>query len=145
MTVRFDHVGIVVDDLPAAVAFFLDLGLELEGETEVGGPWVDELIGLDDVRADVAFVKTQDGSGRVELSVFRHPVADEPAPRAPLNVPGIPRVTFVVDDVRALVDRLRAAHGTELVGGIAQYEDVYLYVNVRGPAGVIIGLVQELR
>ncbi|THV28454.1 VOC family protein [Glycomyces paridis] len=145
MGVRFDHVGIVVEDLAAAVAFFIDIGLELEGETEVGGEWVDQLIGLADVRADVAFVRTPDGSGRVELSTFRNPVSEVPAPSAPLNVPGIPRLTFVVDDVRALIAHLRAVHGTEPVGEVAQYEDIYLYCNVRGPAGVIIGLVQELR
>ena len=102
---------------------------------------MDQLVGLDGVRADIAFVRTPDGHGRVELSTFHTPVATRGAPRAPVNTPGIPRLTFVVDAVDDLVDRLRA----ELVGEVAQYEDMYRYAYVRGPAGVIIGLVQELR
>jgi catechol 2,3-dioxygenase-like lactoylglutathione lyase family enzyme len=141
---RMDHVGVVVEDLAAAVAFFLELGLELEGETTVEGEWVDQLVGLDGVRADLAFLRTPDGLGRVELSTFHSPVATGGAPRAPVNTPGIPRLTFVVDAVDDVLDRLRG-HGAELVGEVAQYEDVYRYAYVRGPAGVIIGLVEELR
>ena len=139
-----DHAGVVVEDLAAAVAFFLELGLELEGETSVEGEWVDQLVGLDGVRADIAFVRTPDGHGRVELSTFHAPVATSAAPRAPINTPGIPRLTFVVDAVDAVLDRLRA-HGAELVGEVAQYEDIYRYCYVRGPAGIVIGLVEELR
>jgi catechol 2,3-dioxygenase-like lactoylglutathione lyase family enzyme len=141
---RMDHVGVVVEDLAAAVAFFVELGLELEGEATVDGGWVDQLVGLDGVRADMAFVRTPDGHGRVELSTFQTPVATTSAPWAPVNVPGIPRLTFVVDDVEDVFDRLRP-HGAELVGEVAQYDDIYRYGYVRGPAGVIIGLVQELR
>jgi catechol 2,3-dioxygenase-like lactoylglutathione lyase family enzyme len=137
-------VGVVVEDLEAAVAFFLELGLELEGETTVGGEWADRLIGLDGVKADIAFLRTPDGHGRVELSTFQSPVTTTGAPRAPVNVPGIPRITFFVDDVDAIFDRLRA-HGAELVGEVAQYEDIYRYAYVRGPAGVIIGLCQDVR
>ena len=145
MTVhRMDHTGYVVEDLEAAVAFFVELGLELEGETTVEGEWVDQLIGLNGVRADIAVVRTPDGQGRVELSTFRTPVASTTAPRAPVNTPGIPRLTFVVDSVDDVLDRLRA-HGAELVGEVAQYEDIYRYCYVRGPAGVIIGLAEELR
>ncbi|WP_067690748.1 VOC family protein [Nocardia jejuensis] len=145
MTVhRMDHVGIVVEDLAAAIAFFLELGLELEGRTNVEGEWVDQLIGLEDVRADLAFVRTPDGHGRVELSTFNSPRTSTPAPRAPVNVPGIPRLTFVVDAVEETYGRLRT-HGAELVGEIAQYEDICRYCYLRGPAGVIIGLVEELR
>jgi catechol 2,3-dioxygenase-like lactoylglutathione lyase family enzyme len=141
---RLDHVGFVVEDLAAAVAFFVELGLELEGETAVEGEWVDQLIGLNGVRADLAFLRTPDGHGRVELSTFHTPVATGSAPRAPVNTPGIPRLTFAVDAVEDVFDRLRA-HGAELVGEIAQYEDIYRYCYIRGPAGVIIGLVEELR
>ena len=145
MTVhRMDHVGFVVEDLPAAIAFFVELGLDLEGAAAVEGEWVDQLVGLDGVRADLAFVRTPDGHGRVELSTFRSPVATDTAPWAPVNTPGIPRLTFVVDAVDDVFDRLRA-HGAELVGEVAQYRDIYRYCYVRGPAGVIIGLVEELR
>ena len=142
--IRMDHVGYVVEDLEAAVAFFVELGLELEGETTVGGEWADRLIGLDGVRADIAFLRTPDGIGRVEVSTFQSPVTTTGAPRAPVNVPGIPRITFFVDDVDAIFDRLRP-HGAELVGEVAQYEDIYRYAYVRGPAGVIVGLCQDVR
>jgi catechol 2,3-dioxygenase-like lactoylglutathione lyase family enzyme len=145
MTVhRMDHVGFVVKDLPAAIAFFVELGLELEGEATVEGEWVDQLVGLNGVRADIAVVRTPDGHGRVELSTFHTPVATTMAPRAPVNTPGIPRLTFVVDAVDDVLDRLRA-HGAELVGEVAQYEDIYRYCYVRGPDGIVIGLVEELR
>lgn len=145
MTVhRLDHAGVVVDDLAAAVAFFVELGLELEGEASVEGEWVDQLLGLDGVRADLAFVRTPDGHGRLELSTFHTPAATSPAPRAPVNTPGIPRLTFVVDAVDDVLDRLRP-HGAELVGEVAQYQDIYRYCYIRGPAGMIIGLVENLR
>jgi catechol 2,3-dioxygenase-like lactoylglutathione lyase family enzyme len=140
---RMDHVGVVVEDLEAAVAFFVELGLELEGETTVEGEWADQLIGLEGVRADIAFLKTPDGAGRVEVSTFQRPVATAGPPRAPVNVPGIPRITFVVDSVDEVFEQLRP-HGAELEGVVAQYEDIYRYAYVRGPAGVIIGLVEEL-
>ena len=140
---RMDHVGVVVEDLAAAIAFFVEMGLELEGEATVEGEWVDQLVGLEGVRADLAFVRTPDGLGRVELSTFHAPVATSAAPRAPVNVPGIPRLTFAVDAVADVLDRLRG-HGAELVGEVAQYEDIYRYCYVRGPAGIIIGLVEEL-
>jgi catechol 2,3-dioxygenase-like lactoylglutathione lyase family enzyme len=132
---RMDHAGIVVEDLAAAIAFFVELGLELEGETAVEGECVDQLVGLDGVRADLAVVRTPDGHGRVELSTFHTPVATSIAPRAPMNTPCIPRLTFL--------DRLRA-HGAELVGEVAQYGDIYRSCYVRGPDGIIIGLVEEL-
>ncbi len=140
---RMDHVGVVVEDLAAAVAFFVELGLELEGQTTVEGEWADQLIALDGVKADIAFLRTPDGNSRVEVSSFQSPVSTTPAPRAPVNVPGIPRLTFVVDAVDDVFESLRP-HGAELVGEIAQYEDIYRYAYVRGPAGVIVGLVQEL-
>ena len=139
-----DHAGFVVEDLAAAVAFFVELGLELEGETSAEGEWVDQLVGLDGVRANMAFLRTPDGHGRVELSTFHTPVATSSAPRAPVNTPGIPRLTFVVDAVDDVLHRLRG-HGAELVGEVTQYLDIYRYCYVRGPAGIIIGLVEELR
>jgi catechol 2,3-dioxygenase-like lactoylglutathione lyase family enzyme len=145
MTVqRMDHVGVVVEDLEAAVAFFAELGLEREGEATVEGEWVDRLVGLDGVRADMAVVRTPDGHGRVELSTFHTPAATGGAPRAPVNTPGIPRLTFLVDAVDEVLDRLRA-HGAELVGEVVEYRDIYRYCYVRGPDGIIIGLAEELR
>ncbi len=145
MTVhRMDHVGVVVEDLAAAIAFFVELGLELEGKATVEGEWADQLLGLDGVRADIAVVRTPDGHGRVELSTFRTPVAAGSAPTAPVNTPGIARLTFVVDAVDETLDRLRP-HGAELVGEVAQYEDIYRYGYVRGPHGIIVGLVEELK
>jgi catechol 2,3-dioxygenase-like lactoylglutathione lyase family enzyme len=145
MTVhRMDHAGVVVEDLAAAIAFFAELGLELEGETTVEDEWVDQLTGLDGVRADLAFLRTPDGHGRVELSTFHTPVATGTAPRAPINTPGIPRLTFVVDAVDDTLDRLRP-HGAELVGEVVQYRDIYRYCYIRGPASIVIGLVEELR
>jgi catechol 2,3-dioxygenase-like lactoylglutathione lyase family enzyme len=145
MTVsRMDHAGVVVTDLAAAVAFFIELGLELEGEATVGGEWADQLLGLEGVRADIAMVRTPDGHSRVELSTFEAPKATSAAPRAAVNTPGIPRLTFVVDAVDDTVERL-AAHGAELVGEVAQYEDIYRYCYIRGPEGILIGLVEELR
>jgi catechol 2,3-dioxygenase-like lactoylglutathione lyase family enzyme len=138
-----DHVGVVVEDLAAAVAFFVELGLELEGEATVGGDFADRLLGLDGVRADIAMVRTPDGSSRVELSTFHTPAPTGSAPRAPVNTPGIPRLTFVVDVVDDVLDRLRP-HGAELVGEVVQYEDTYRYGYVRGPEGILVGLVEEL-
>ena len=144
MTVRrMDHVGVVVEDLAAAVAFFVALGLELEGEAAVGGDVADRLRGLDGVRADIAVVRTPDGHGRVELSTFHSPAATSSAPRAPVNTPGIPRLTFAVDAVDDVLDRLRS-HGAELMGEVVQYEASYRYCYVRGPDGIVIGLVEEL-
>jgi catechol 2,3-dioxygenase-like lactoylglutathione lyase family enzyme len=141
---RMDHVGVVVEDLAAAVAFFVELGLELEGEAAVGGDWADQLLGLDGVSADIAVVRTPDGHTRVELSTFHAPVATGTAPRAPMNTPGIPRLTFAVDAVDDILARLRP-HGAELVGEVAQYGEIYRYCYVRGPASMVIGLVEDLR
>ena len=141
--IRMDHAGYVVEDLEAAIAFFVELGLELEGQAPVEGAWADQLIGLEDMRANIAMLRTPDGHSRVELSTFERPVATNPAPSPPVNVPGILRLTFFVDDVNDTFNRLRP-HGAELVGEIAEYEDIYRYGYVRGPAGVIIGLCQDL-
>ena len=146
MTVlRMDNVLIVVEDLEAAKAFFVELGMELEGETRVEGPWADRTVGLEGVRADIAMLRTPDGHGRVELSRFHTPPAVRAEPEsAPANALGIRRIMFVVDDVDDVVDRLRS-HGAEVVGEIAQYEDLYRLCFVRGPEGIIIGLSEQLR
>jgi catechol 2,3-dioxygenase-like lactoylglutathione lyase family enzyme len=140
---RMDHAGIVVEDLQAAIAFFVELGLELEGETTVEGEAADKLIGEDGVRADIAMLKTPDGHSRVELSTFHTPVATAGTTTEPVNTPGIPRLSFVVDSVDDDVNRLRP-HGAELVGEVVEFEDVYRYGYVRGPGGVIVGLVEDL-
>jgi catechol 2,3-dioxygenase-like lactoylglutathione lyase family enzyme len=144
MTVRrLDQVGVVVEDLPAAVAFFTELGLEREGDTTVEGEFPDRLLGLEGVRADIAVLRTPDGHNRLELSTFHSPAPARSAPHAPVNTPGIPRLTFVVDAVDEVLERLRP-HGAELLGEVAEYRDVYRYGYVRGPDGIIIGLVEEL-
>jgi catechol 2,3-dioxygenase-like lactoylglutathione lyase family enzyme len=141
---RMDNVLIVVDDLEAAKAFFAELGMELEGETQVEGPWVDGTVGLDGVRADIAMMRTPDGEGRVELSKFHTPPAVRAEPEsAPSNALGIRRIMFTVDDIDDVVARLRT-HGAELVGEIAQYEDIYRLCFLRGPEGIILGLAERL-
>jgi catechol 2,3-dioxygenase-like lactoylglutathione lyase family enzyme len=141
---RMDNVLIVVEDLEAAKAFFAELGMELEGETQVEGPWADSTVGLDGVRADIAMMRTPDGHGRVELSKFHTPAAVRAEPQnAPSNTLGIRRIMFTVDDVDDVVARLRS-HGGELVGEIAQYGDSYRLCFLRGPEGIIIGLAEQL-
>jgi catechol 2,3-dioxygenase-like lactoylglutathione lyase family enzyme len=141
---RMDNVLIVVDDLEAAKAFFTELGMELEGEALLEGPWVDSTVGLDDVRADIAMMRTPDGHGRIELTKFHTPPAVRAEPEsAPANALGIRRIMFAVDDIDDVVARVRG-HGAELVGEIAQYEDVYRLCFLRGPEGIIIGLAERL-
>jgi catechol 2,3-dioxygenase-like lactoylglutathione lyase family enzyme len=141
---RMDNVLIVVDDLEAAKAFFAELGMELEGEATNEGPWVDSTVGLNDVRADLAMMRTPDGHGRVELTKFQTPPAVRAEPEsAPANALGIRRIMFAVDDLDDVVARLRS-HGAELVGEIAQYEDMYRLCFLRGPEGIIIGLAEQL-
>ena len=141
---RMDNVLIVVDDLAAAKAFFVELGMELEGEAPVEGAWVDSVVGLSDVRADIAMMRTPDGHGRVELTRFHTPAAVRAEPEsAPANALGIRRIMFAVDDIDDVVARLRS-HGGELVGEIAQYEDVYRLCFLRGPEGIVIGLSERL-
>jgi catechol 2,3-dioxygenase-like lactoylglutathione lyase family enzyme len=141
---RMDNVLIVVEDLEAAKAFFAELGMELEGQTTVEGPWVDGTVGLSDVRTDIAMMRTPDGHGRVELSRFHRPAAVRAEPQdAPANALGIRRIMFTVDDVDDVVARLRK-HGGELVGEIAQYEDAYRMCFLRAPEGFIVGLAEPL-
>ena len=139
-----DNVLIVVDNIEAAKSFFAELGMELEGETTVEGRWVDRVVGLKDVRADIAMLRTPDGHGRVELTKFHTPPAIRAEPEgAPANALGIRRIMFAVDDIDDVVARLRT-HGAELVGEIAQYEDIYRLCFLRGPEGIIIGLAEQL-
>ena len=141
---RMDNVLIVVDDLEAAKAFFAELGMELEGETQVEGPWAASTVGLNDVRADITMMRTPDGHGRVELTKFHTPPAvRSESESAPANTLGIRRIMFAVDDIDDVVARLRS-HGAELVGEIAQYEDIYRLCFLRGPEGIIIGLAEQL-
>ena len=141
---RMDNVLIVVDDLEAVKAFFLELGMELEGETSVEGPSVDSLIGLKDVRATLTLMRTPDGHSRIELDKFHTPNAIRLEPvDAPVNTLGIRRIMFAVDDMDAVVARLQA-QGAELVGEVVQYEDTYRLCYIRGPEGIIVGLAEQL-
>jgi len=140
---RMDNVGIVVDDLKAATAFFVELGLELEGEATVEGRWVDRIVGLDGVRSDIAMLRTPDGHGRLELTKFHTPPATTAEPNAPVNTLGMGRIMFAVDDIEDVLARLQA-HGAELVGEVVQYEDKYLLCYVRGPEGIMIALTEQL-
>ncbi|MEU0133915.1 VOC family protein [Streptomyces sp. NPDC006296] len=141
---RMDNVGIVVEDLDAAVAFFVELGMELEGRAEVEGPFADRCTGVDGVRCDIAMVRTPDGHSRVELAKYRNPTAIGAGPHhRPHHVLGTHRIMFAVDDIEDTVARLRP-HGAELLGGIARFEDSYLLCYVRGPEGVIVGLAEQL-
>ena len=140
---RMDNVLIVVDDLEAAKAFFLELGLELEGETTVEGPSIDRLVGLQNVRATLALMRTPDGHGRIELGKFHTPEAIRFGPvDAPVNALGLRRVMFAVDEIDAVVAHMRA-QGTEIIGEM-QYENAYRLAYIRGPEGIIVGLAEEL-
>lgn len=140
---RMDHVGIVVDDLAVATAFFVELGLELRGEASVEGGWVDRVVGLEGVRAEIAMVETPDGHGRLELAKFHAPSGPGGDRHAPANTPGIRHVTFAVDDIDAVVASLRA-HGAELVGEVECYEDSYRLCYIRGPEGIIVELAERI-
>ena len=139
-----DNVLIVVDDLEAATAFFVEIGMELEGEAPVEGLWVDRVVRLDDVRQHVAMLRTPDGHGRLELTKFHNPTAVTAEPKnAPVNTLGIRRIMFAVDDIEDVLARLRT-HGADLVGELEQYEDSYRLCYVRGPEGIIIALAEQL-
>ncbi len=139
-----DHVSVVVDDLPAAIAFFTTLGMAVEGEAPVEGPWVDRVNGLESVQVDIVMMRTPDGHGGLELTKFRNPklVEIEPAV-APPNALGLRSVMFAVECLDEMVARLRAT-GAELIGEVAQYEDQYRLCYMRGPAGIIVALAEQL-
>jgi catechol 2,3-dioxygenase-like lactoylglutathione lyase family enzyme len=141
---RMDNILIVVEDIDAVIAFFVELGMELEGKGPVEGRWVERVIGVDDVRQDVAMLRVPGGHGRIELAMFHAPEAIRSEPvDAPTNTLGIRRVMFTVDDIEDVVARLRT-QGAELVGEIVRYEDLYRLCYVRGPEGIVVGLAEEL-
>jgi catechol 2,3-dioxygenase-like lactoylglutathione lyase family enzyme len=141
---RMDNILIVVDDLEAATAFFVELGMELEGETTVEGESVDRVVGLDDVRSDIAMMRTPDGHGRLELDKFHTPPAVRAEPvNAPVNTLGIRRIMFAVDDIEDVLARLQTL-GAELIGEVVRYEDSYRLCYVRGPEGIMVALAEEL-
>lgn len=139
---RMDNVGIVVDDLEAATAFFVELGLELEGEATVEGQWVDRIVALDGVRNDIAMLRTPDGHSRLELIKFHTPPATTTEPDAPVNTLGIRRIMFAVDNIEDVLTRLRT-QGAELVGEVVQFQEDYLLCYVRGPEGIIVALAEQ--
>ena len=144
MTVqRLEHIGVVVEDLAGATAFFVALGLEVEGEASVEGRAVDRINGLDGVRADVVMLRTPDDSSKLELAKYRSPSYEGDDGPAPANAPGIRHILFVVDDIEASLAGLRA-HGGELVGELENYENSYWLCYVRGPAGIIVELAEKI-
>ncbi len=141
---RMDNVAIVVDDLDAAIAFFTELGMELDGEAQIEGLWADRTVGLDGVRSDIAMMRTPDGHGKLELTKYHNPAAIAAEPQnPPPNTLGLHRVMFAVDDVEDVIARLRT-HGAELLGDLVQYEDSYRLCYVRGPEGIIVALAEQL-
>ena len=138
-----DHVGVIVEDLDAAIEFFVRIGLELEGRTSLGGPLVDRLLGLEGVKTDFAFVRPPDGHGGLELIKYVTPPAVPGEAAGPANALGLRHITFAVDDIEALVADLQA-HGSELVGELVDYEGSYKLCYVRGPEGIIVELAEQL-
>ncbi len=141
---RLDNIAIVVDDLPAAKAFFVELGLELEGEATVEGSEVDRLVGLEGVRSDIAMMRTPDGHGRLELTRYLAPAALVGDRRAPANTLGAHRVMFAVEDMDDILERLRS-HGAELLGEPVRYENSYRLCYLRGPAGILVALAEQIK
>jgi catechol 2,3-dioxygenase-like lactoylglutathione lyase family enzyme len=141
---RLDHVGVVVDDLDAAISFFVELGMELEGTMPVEGRWVDGVVGLDNVRVDIAMMRTPDDHGRLELTKFHTPVAVGTGSKpVPPNTLGLRQIMFAVEDMDDVIVRLRT-QGAELVGTVEQYEDRYRLCYLRGPEGIIVALAEAL-
>jgi catechol 2,3-dioxygenase-like lactoylglutathione lyase family enzyme len=140
---RMEHVGIVVDDLAAAIEFFVELGLEPRGKGQVEGSWVERIIALDEVKVEFAMLRTPDGEGEIELVKFHSPPTQTGDPHAPANTPGLRHLAFLVDDIHTVVDGLRA-RGTELVGELVRYEDSYWLCYVRGPEGIIVELAEKI-
>ena len=139
-----DNVAIVVDDLDSAVAFFTELGMELEGKAQIQGRWADRTVGLDGVRSDIVMMRTPDGQSKLELTKYHTPAAADAGPQnPPPNTLGLHRVMFAVDDINDTVARLRA-HGAELLGEVVQYEGVFLLCYIRGPAGIIVALAEQI-
>jgi len=141
---RMDNVAVVVDDLDAAVAFFTELGMELEGRGRIEGLWADRTVGLDGVRSDIVMMRTPDGHSKLELTKYHAPAVSRAEPESPPpNTPGLHRVMFAVDDIDDTIARLRA-HGAELLGEVAQYESAFRLCYLRGPAGIIVALAEQI-
>ncbi|MGW6710146.1 VOC family protein [Streptomyces sp. NPDC054956] len=142
---RMDNVGIVVEDLDAAVAFFTELGMEVEGKAQIEGLFADQAVGLEGVRSDIAMLRTPDGHGRLELAQYRNPAAigADGSHNPPPNTLGLHRVMFAVDDIDDTIARLRL-HGAELIGEVAQYEDFYRLCYLRGPSGILLALAEQI-
>jgi catechol 2,3-dioxygenase-like lactoylglutathione lyase family enzyme len=141
---RMDNVLIVVEDLDAVIAFFVELGMELEGRGPLDWPGAERVIGLTDVQQDIAMLRIPDGPGRVELAKFHRPKAIQPEPNdPPANTLGIRRVMFAVDDIDDVIARMRT-HGAEVVGEVVRFENIYRLCYVRGPENIIVGLAEEL-
>jgi catechol 2,3-dioxygenase-like lactoylglutathione lyase family enzyme len=138
-----DHVGVIVDDLEAAVGFFTDIGLERGGTGTVEGDWVDSVVGLEGVRSELVFMRTPDGDTRLELVKFHSPSHEGDVPPPAANRPGIGHLAFTVDDLETVLDRLRSK-GLEMVGEVQDYEDIFRLCYVRGPEGIIVELAQRL-
>jgi catechol 2,3-dioxygenase-like lactoylglutathione lyase family enzyme len=139
-----DNVAIVVDDLDAAIAFFVELGMELEGRQMIEGRWAARVVGFDEMRSEIAMMKTSDGHGRLEVSTYHQPAMLTPTPEVtPPNMIGLHRVMFAVDDIKDTVARLQT-HGAELLGDISQYEDKFLLCYLRGPSGILVALAEQL-
>ena len=144
MTVkRMDNVGIVVEDIDAAIGFFTELGLRLEGRAPIEGEWADGVTGLRDMRVEIAMMRTPDGHSRLELSRFLAPPVVDDHRAAPVNALGYLRVMFTVEDIDDTLARL-GRHGAELVGRVVQYQDTYRLCYIRGPEGILVGLAEEL-
>jgi catechol 2,3-dioxygenase-like lactoylglutathione lyase family enzyme len=142
--IKLDHVSIVVNDLEAAKAFFVELGMELEGEAPIEGPWVDRINGLDGIRVNIAMMRTPDGLGKLELTKFHSPTAISLEPANALgNTLGLRSIMFEIDDLDATIAGLQA-HGATLVGAVEQYENFYRLCYLRGPEGIIVALAQKL-
>jgi catechol 2,3-dioxygenase-like lactoylglutathione lyase family enzyme len=140
---RMEHVGIVVEDLAAAKAFFFEVGFESQGEGQVEGDWVDRVVGLEGIRVDYAMLQTPEDDGRLELIKFHAPAGPGGDRQAPANVPGLRHIAFIVDDLDAVLDRLQA-HGAELVGEVERYENIFRLCYIRGPEGIIVELAERL-
>ncbi|GHI40675.1 VOC family protein [Streptomyces violascens] len=141
---RMDNVGIVVEDLDAAVAFFTELGMEVEGRAQMEGLFADQAVGLDGVRSDIAMMRTLDGHGKLELAQYHAPAAiRDGSHNPPPNTLGMHRVMFAVDDIDDTIARLRS-HGAEPIGEVAQYKDIYRLCYLRGPSGIILALAEQI-
>ncbi|GAA3091714.1 VOC family protein [Streptomyces roseofulvus] len=140
---RMDNVGIVVEDLDAAIAFFSELGMEVEGRMRIEGLFADQAVGLDGVRSEIAMMRTPDGHGKLELAQYHAPAAIGGGAHHPPNTLGLHRVMFAVDDIDDTLTRLRS-HGAELLGQVARYEDVYRLCYLRGPSGIILALAERI-